>query len=105
MILIWSFPEGPATFLHALDVVAWFVWACFAVDYLARILLSVRKLGFIRTHKLDLLMLPADAAAATHLPAAPSHPRSREHGEDRAVDREHGRRGRCGQCLLHVASG
>ena len=56
MILIWSFPDGSPAFLHTLDVVAWIVWACFAVDYVARLLLSVSKARFIRTHKLDLLM-------------------------------------------------
>jgi voltage-gated potassium channel len=56
IILIWSFPDGPPAFLHTLDIVAWVVWACFAVDYVARLLLSVSKARFIRTHKLDLLM-------------------------------------------------
>ena len=39
------------------DVIAWIVWACFAVDYVARLLLSVEKARFVRTHKLDLLMV------------------------------------------------
>jgi voltage-gated potassium channel len=33
------------------------VWACFAVDYIARLLLSVGKARFVRTHKSDLLMV------------------------------------------------
>ncbi len=57
MILIWSFPDGPQAFLRTLDVVAWLVWACFAVDYGARLLLSVGRMRFLRTHKLDLLMV------------------------------------------------
>jgi voltage-gated potassium channel len=57
MILIWSFPDGSPAFLHTLDAVAWIVWGCFAVDYAARLLLSVSKAGFLRTHKLDLLMV------------------------------------------------
>jgi len=48
MILIWSFPAGPPAFLRALDVIAWIVWASFAVDYIAR-LLSGNKGGFVRT--------------------------------------------------------
>jgi voltage-gated potassium channel len=57
IILIWSFPDASPAFLRTLDVVAWIVWACFAVDYAARLLLSVSKAGFLRTHKLDLLMV------------------------------------------------
>ena len=38
IILIWSFPDGPAPFLNTLNVIAWIVWACFAVDYVARLL-------------------------------------------------------------------
>jgi len=57
MILIWSFPDGPPAFLRALDVISWIVWASFAVDYIARLLLSGNKGGFVRTRKLDLLMV------------------------------------------------
>jgi voltage-gated potassium channel len=57
MILIWSFPNGPAAFQTALNVVAWIVWACFAVDYVVRLWLSVSRARFVRTHKLDLLMV------------------------------------------------
>ncbi len=57
MILIWSFPDGPPAFLRALDVIAWIVWASFAVDYIARLLLSGEQ-GRVRPHhKLDLLMV------------------------------------------------
>jgi voltage-gated potassium channel len=57
VILIWSFPDGPPAFLDALNVIARIVWACFAVDYVARLLLSVQTVRFVRTHKLDLLMV------------------------------------------------
>jgi voltage-gated potassium channel len=57
VILIWSFPDASPAFLDALNVIAWIVWACFAVDYVARLLLSVEKIRFVRTHKLDVLMV------------------------------------------------
>ncbi len=57
VILLWSFPDGPAAFLKVLNVIAWIVWACFAVDYVARLRLSIGKARFVRTHKLDLLMV------------------------------------------------
>jgi voltage-gated potassium channel len=57
VILIWSFPDGPPAFLQTLNVIVLIVWACFAVDYVARLLLSVQKGRFVRTHKLDLLMV------------------------------------------------
>jgi voltage-gated potassium channel len=56
-ILIWAFPDGPAGFLRALDVIAWIVWAAFAVDYIARWSLAAQKGRFVATHKLDLLMV------------------------------------------------
>ena len=57
VILLWSFPDAPPAFVDALNVIAWLVWACFALDYVARLLLSVEKGRFVRTHKLDLLMV------------------------------------------------
>ena len=57
VLLIWSFPDGPAAFLQALDVIAWGVWACFAVDYTVRLRLSADNGQFVRTHLLDLLMV------------------------------------------------
>jgi len=57
VILIWSFPDGPPALLKTLNVIVWIVWACFAADYVARLLLSVQKVRFVRTHKLDLLMV------------------------------------------------
>jgi hypothetical protein len=41
VILIWSFPDGPPAFVSTLNVIAWIVWACFAVDYIARLQLSI----------------------------------------------------------------
>ena len=57
VILLWGFPDGPPAFLKVLNVIAWIVWACFAVDYVARLRLSIGKARFVRTHKLDLLMV------------------------------------------------
>jgi voltage-gated potassium channel len=57
VILIWSFPNGSAAFQTALNVIAWIVWACFAVDYVVRLWLSVNRARFVQTHKLDLLMV------------------------------------------------
>jgi hypothetical protein len=57
VILIWSFPDGPPGFRQTLNGIVLVVWTCFAVDYVARLLLSVQKGRFVRTHKLDLLMV------------------------------------------------
>jgi voltage-gated potassium channel len=57
VILLWGFPDAPPAFLKILNIIVWIVWACFAVDYVARLLLSVKKAKFVRTHKLDLLMV------------------------------------------------
>jgi voltage-gated potassium channel len=57
VILLWGFPDAPPTVLKILNIIVWIVWACFAVDYVARLLLSVSKAKFVRTHKLDLLMV------------------------------------------------
>jgi voltage-gated potassium channel len=54
VILIWSFPDGSPALVQALNVI---VWASFAVDYVARLVLSVGKAMFVRTHKLDQLMV------------------------------------------------
>lgn len=57
LILIWSFPEGPPTFVAVTNAVSWLVWACFAVDYLARLVMSADRGHYARTHKTDLLMV------------------------------------------------
>jgi voltage-gated potassium channel len=54
VILIWSFTDGSPAFVQALNVT---VWASFAVDYVARLVLSVGKAMFVRTHKLGQLMV------------------------------------------------
>ena len=57
IVLLWSFPDAPTGVQRVLNLVSWIVWACFAIDYVARMLLSTDRLGYIRTHKLDLLMV------------------------------------------------
>ena len=57
IVLLWSFPDAPTGVLRLLNLVSWIVWACFAVDYVARMLLSTDRMAYIRTHKLDLLMV------------------------------------------------
>ena len=73
VILIWSFPDAPPAFLQTLNVIVLFVWACFAVDYVARLMLSVAK-GQVRS---DTQVGPAhgpaaDAAVAARRPAPAS---------------------------------
>ncbi len=57
IVLLWSFPDAPTGVQRVLNLVSWIVWACFAIDYVARMLLSTDRLGYFRTHKLDLLMV------------------------------------------------
>jgi len=57
IVLLWSFPDAPTGVLRLLNLVSWLVWACFAIDYVARMLLSTDRMAYIRTHKLDLLMV------------------------------------------------
>ena len=57
IVLLWSFPEAPTGVLRLLNLVSWIVWACFAIDYVARMLLSTDRMAYLRTHKLDLLMV------------------------------------------------
>jgi hypothetical protein len=57
VILIWSFPDAPPAFVDALNIIVWIAWACFTVDYVARLLLSVQMVRFVRTDKLDLVMV------------------------------------------------
>lgn len=56
-ILIWGFPDAPAGVQRVMILVSWLVWAGFAIDYFARLLLSRPRGAFVRTHKLDLLMV------------------------------------------------
>jgi hypothetical protein len=55
-----EFPDGPTAFLQTLNVIVLIVWACFAVDYVARLLLSVQK-GQVRS---DTQVGPAHGPAA-----------------------------------------
>lgn len=57
LVLLWGFPEGPASFLAALNGFVWLVWACFAVDYVVRLVMSIDRARYVRQHKLDLLMV------------------------------------------------
>jgi voltage-gated potassium channel len=57
IVLLWSFPDAPTGVLRLLNLVSWIVWACFAIDYVARMLLSTDRMAYVRTHKLDLLMV------------------------------------------------
>lgn len=56
-ILLWAFPGAPSGVKLALDAVSWIVWGAFVVDYFVRLSCSLPKGVFIRTHKLDLLMV------------------------------------------------
>ena len=80
-VLLWGFPDAPPALIRILNMVTWVVWAAFAVDYVVRLTCSKPKGAFVRTHKLDLVMvlvlvlLPAlggflGAPAASAAPAA-----------------------------------
>jgi hypothetical protein len=86
-----------------LNVIAWIVWACFAVDYVARLLLSVEKARFVRTHKLDLLMVLLPMLRLLHIFLLPRHSLASVSTE-RIAGGPHGR-ARVRQRLLHVARG
>jgi len=50
-------PNGPSWWLPALDAISFLIWFAFAVDYLVRLRLSPERGSFVRTHKLDLVMV------------------------------------------------
>ena len=56
-ILLWAFPDAPTGVHRALDMVTWVVWADFVVDYFVRLASVSPRGAFVRTHKLDLLMV------------------------------------------------
>lgn len=56
-VLLWAFPAAPSGIRLSLELVTWLVWAGFAADYVARLCYSSPRAAFIRTHKLDLLMV------------------------------------------------
>ncbi|MDO8733167.1 MAG: ion channel [Actinomycetota bacterium] len=57
LLLIWSLPDASSGITLAFDLIAWLVWAGFAVDYFVRLSCSKPKSAFVATHKLDLLMV------------------------------------------------
>ncbi|MDO9484730.1 MAG: ion channel [Actinomycetota bacterium] len=57
LLLIWTLPDASSGALMAFDLIAWIVWAGFAIDYFARLIFSQPKKAFISTHKLDLVMV------------------------------------------------
>lgn len=56
-ILLWSFPEAAPAVISTLELVTWLVWGGFVIDYFVRLTCSTPRGEFIRTHKLDLLMV------------------------------------------------
>jgi voltage-gated potassium channel len=56
-VLLWAFPEAPSGVRTLLDAISWVVWGAFVIDYFVRLTCSIPKVVFVRTHKLDLLMV------------------------------------------------
>jgi voltage-gated potassium channel len=50
-------PSGPAWWQPTLDLISLAIWFAFAVDYVVRLSLSVHRWIFVKTHKLDLVMV------------------------------------------------
>ena len=57
ILLIWTLPNAPDGAKLVFDLIAWLVWAGFAIDYFVRLNCSRPKRTFVATHKLDLLMV------------------------------------------------
>jgi voltage-gated potassium channel len=57
VILLWAFPGAPPAAVYVLDGVMALTWLVFAVDYVVRVTLAVDRRMYMRTHKLDLLMV------------------------------------------------
>ncbi len=57
IVLLWSFPDAPTGWLQLFNLISWLVWATFAVDYCARMLMSTDRIAYLGSHKLDLLMV------------------------------------------------
>lgn len=53
----WAVPDGPPWWRPTLTAVSFGIWAAFAIDYVVRFWLARPRLRFVRTHKLDLLMV------------------------------------------------
>lgn len=54
--IIW-WPDTPQPVVLACETLVWMTWAVFALDYLVRLILSTRRLAFIRRHWFDLLVI------------------------------------------------
>lgn len=48
---------GPPWWQPTLNIISLLIWAAFAVDYVVRLTLSPQRWEFVRTHKLDLVMV------------------------------------------------
>ena len=50
-------PDGPPWWQRTVSAISFGIWLAFAIDYVVRFLLSEQRWTFVRTHKLDLLMV------------------------------------------------
>ncbi len=50
-------PDSPPWWQPALNAISLLIWLAFAVDYVVRLSLSPERGPFVRTHKLDLVMV------------------------------------------------
>ena len=57
ILLLWALPDATSGVIRLMELIAWLVWAGFAVDYFVRLSCSHPKRAFVATHKLDLLMV------------------------------------------------
>ncbi|WP_347348809.1 potassium channel family protein [Nigerium sp.] len=53
--IIW--PESPAAIRDTCEVLTWLVWGAFALDYVARLVLSQDRRAYVRRHLLDLAII------------------------------------------------
>lgn len=53
--IIW--PESPAAIRDTCEVLTWLVWGAFALDYVARRVLSQDRRAYVRRHLLDLAII------------------------------------------------
>ena len=50
-------PNGPPWWQPTLNAISFLIWFAFAIDYAVRLSLSPQRWPFVRTHKLDLVMV------------------------------------------------
>ena len=50
-------PNGPPWWQPTLNAISFLIWFAFAIDYAVRLGLSPQRWPFVRTHKLDLVMV------------------------------------------------